>query len=43
MVGQVEQTLEVKDVPGLVDRLHGLIAKPQVPKKKTKKAEKSLP
>jgi two-component system chemotaxis sensor kinase CheA len=43
MVGQVDQTLEVKDVPGLVDRLHGLIAKPQVPKKKTKKAEKPLP
>ena len=39
MVGQVEQTLDVSEVPGLIDRLHALITKPQAPQKK--KAEKA--
>jgi two-component system chemotaxis sensor kinase CheA len=41
LVSQVEHTLDVKEVPGLVEKLRGLIAKPREPKKK--KAEKSKP
>ena len=42
MVAQVERTLDVKEVPGLVQRLRGLIASPKAPKKKAK-ATKSEP
>ena len=43
MVAQVETTLDIKEVPGLVDRIRGLIAAPKAPAKKKAKAEKPLP
>lgn len=40
MVAKVEQTLDIKEVPGLVDKLRGLISAPKAPAKKKTRPEK---